>query len=71
MCRRAPVDWVGGRMQRGWVRQEAELRRERKDMLKFTFHATEHINQIEHELNKCIREPNGTTWNNVPYTAYK
>jgi hypothetical protein len=70
------VGWSAGlawlaRGEGGWVRQEAETRREKKDMLKFTFRATEHINQIEHELNKCIRKPNGTTWNSIPYTAYK
>jgi hypothetical protein len=42
-----------------------------KKHVEVKFHATEHVNQIEHELNKCIRKPNETTWNNVPYTACK
>lgn len=53
--------YMGGRLRGGGRRSS----RKRKDMLKF--HSTEHESQIEHELNKCIRKPNETTWNYVLY----
>lgn len=46
MCGRAPVVWNLGdeEVQGAWVRQGAKSRRDKKDMLKFLFHATEHVN---------------------------
>ena len=54
---------VGGGLQGRWARrQEQNLVEREKECWNFKFHATEHINQIEHELNKCIRE---TQWDNL------
>jgi hypothetical protein len=59
------LGWSG--VQGDWERQEAKPRGERKDMCSLSSTATEHINQIEHELNKCIRKPNGDNFG----TAYR
>ena len=60
MCGRVLLGWAGVAGRLGEAGSKASTGEKRH--VEVTFRATEHVNQMKHELNKCIRKPNGTTW---------